>query len=67
MGRYRGIQGAKAVRKVKEVRQQILDICAQLKMRVETCGTNWDVVRKAICSAYFANAAKMKTVFLGLP
>ena len=53
---------AKAMRKVKEVRQQILDICTQLKMRVETCGTDWDVVRKAICSAYFANAAKMKTV-----
>ena len=31
-------------------------------MRIESCGTDWDVVRKAICSAYFQNAAKMKTV-----
>uniref|UniRef100_A0A7S4F4I0 RNA helicase n=1 Tax=Chrysotila carterae TaxID=13221 RepID=A0A7S4F4I0_CHRCT len=52
----------KAMRKVKEVRTQILDICKTLKMRIETCGTNWDQVRKAICSAYFQNAGKMKTV-----
>ena len=53
---------AKAMRKVKEVRQQILDICAQLKMRVESCGTEWDVCRQAVASTYFSNAAKMKTV-----
>ena len=53
---------AKAMKKVKEVRMQILDICKQLRMRVETCGTEWDSVRKAICSAYFQNAARMKTV-----
>ena len=35
---------AKAMKKVKEVRTQILDICSQLKMRVETCGTDWDQV-----------------------
>ena len=33
-----------AMKKVKEVRTQILDICSQLKMRVETCGTDWDQV-----------------------
>ncbi len=53
---------AKAMRKVKEVRSQILDICKGLKMKVLSCGTDWDQVRKAICSAYFQNAAKMKTV-----
>ena len=52
----------KAMKKVKEVRTQLLDICKQLKMRVETCGTDWDRVRKAICSAYFMNACKMKTI-----
>ena len=50
------------MKKVKEVRQQILDICAQLKMRIATCGTDWDVCRQAVASAYFCNAAKMKTV-----
>jgi len=53
---------AKAMKKVKEVRVQILDICKQLKMRVTTCGSDWDQVRKAICSAYFQNAGKMKSV-----
>ncbi|EOD31583.1 hypothetical protein EMIHUDRAFT_418272 [Emiliania huxleyi CCMP1516] len=53
---------AKAMRKVKEVREQILDICKQLKMRVTACGSDVDQVRKAICSAYFMNAAKMKTI-----
>ena len=34
------------MKKVKEVRTQILDICKQLRMRVETCGTEWDYVRQ---------------------
>ena len=50
------------MKKVREVRTQILDICKQLRMRVETCGTEMDDVRKAVCSAYFMNAARMKTV-----
>ena len=33
------------MRKVKEVRVQILDICKQLKMKVATCGSDWDQVR----------------------
>jgi hypothetical protein len=37
----------KAMKKVKEVRTQILDICKSLRMRIETCGTDWDLVRKA--------------------
>ncbi|KAL1510502.1 hypothetical protein AB1Y20_006806 [Prymnesium parvum] len=53
---------AKSMKKVKEVRVQILDICKQLKMTVSTCGSDWDQVRKAICSAYFQNAGKMKSV-----
>ena len=52
----------KAMKKVREVRTQILDICKQLRMRVETCGTEMDDVRKAVCSAYFMNAARMKTI-----
>ncbi len=35
----------KAMRKVREVRAQLLDITKQQKMKVESCGTNWDVVR----------------------
>eukprot|EP01120_Amphizonella_sp_Union-15-10_P016826 TRINITY_DN9110_c0_g2_i1.p1 TRINITY_DN9110_c0_g2~~TRINITY_DN9110_c0_g2_i1.p1 ORF type:complete len:196 (+),score=25.45 TRINITY_DN9110_c0_g2_i1:85-588(+) len=27
-----------------------------------SCGTDWDVVRKSICSAYFHNAARLKGI-----
>eukprot|EP01103_Thecamoeba_quadrilineata_P003091 TRINITY_DN12914_c0_g1_i1.p1 TRINITY_DN12914_c0_g1~~TRINITY_DN12914_c0_g1_i1.p1 ORF type:complete len:1086 (-),score=258.18 TRINITY_DN12914_c0_g1_i1:63-3320(-) len=53
---------AKAMRKVREVRQQLLDIMKQQKMQGKSCGTDWDVVRKGICSAYFHNAAKLKGI-----
>jgi pre-mRNA-splicing factor ATP-dependent RNA helicase DHX38/PRP16 len=53
---------AKGLRKAKEVRQQLLDIMTQHKIPMKSCGHDWDVIRKAICSAYFQNAAKFKSV-----
>eukprot|EP01114_Cavostelium_apophysatum_P006983 TRINITY_DN1861_c0_g1_i4.p1 TRINITY_DN1861_c0_g1~~TRINITY_DN1861_c0_g1_i4.p1 ORF type:complete len:1192 (-),score=397.74 TRINITY_DN1861_c0_g1_i4:17-3592(-) len=53
---------AKAMRKVREVRAQLVDIMKTLRMQNVSCGTDWDVVRKAICSAYFHNAARSKTI-----
>ena len=53
---------AKALKKVREVRSQLLDICKMLKIQIESSGTDWDVVRKCICSGYFHNAAKMKGI-----
>jgi len=50
------------MRKVREVRAQLLDIMKQQKMRAESCGTNWDIVRKAISSSYFHNAARFKGI-----
>jgi len=52
----------KALRKVREVRAQLLDIMKQQKIASVSCGSNWDVVRKAICSAYFASAARLKGI-----
>lgn len=52
----------KAMRKVREVRQQLKDILVQQKLEVKSCGTNWDVVRKCICSAYFYQAARLKGI-----
>ena len=52
----------KAMRKVREVRQQLKDILLQQKLEVKSCGTNWDVVRKCICSAYFYQAARLKGI-----
>lgn len=50
------------MRKAKEVRSQLLDIMQQQKLEVTSAGSDWDVVRKAICSAYFHNAAKMRGI-----
>jgi pre-mRNA-splicing factor ATP-dependent RNA helicase DHX38/PRP16 len=49
---------AKAMRKVREVRAQLKDIMDQQKIGIVSCGTEWDVVRKCICSSYFQNAAR---------
>lgn len=53
---------AKAMRKVREVRQQLKDILDQQKMEVVSCGTDWDIVRKCICSAYFHQGARLKGI-----
>lgn len=53
---------AKAMRKVREVRQQLEDILKQQKMNVLSCGTEWDIVRKCICAAYFHQAARLKGI-----
>ena len=53
---------ASGLRKAKEVRAQLLDIMQQQKVPINSCGSDWDIVRKAICSAYFHNAAKLKGI-----
>eukprot|EP00878_Enallax_costatus_P037454 GHUV01042311.1.p1 GENE.GHUV01042311.1~~GHUV01042311.1.p1 ORF type:complete len:486 (+),score=136.42 GHUV01042311.1:211-1668(+) len=55
------LQG-KGLKKAKEVRAQLLDIMKQQKLPLTSCGSDWDIVRKAICSAYFSNAAKFKGI-----
>jgi pre-mRNA-splicing factor ATP-dependent RNA helicase DHX38/PRP16 len=52
----------KALRKVREVRQQLKDILVQQKLEVKSCGTDWDIIRKCICSAYFYQAARLKGI-----
>ena len=48
------------LRKAKEVRAQLADIMTQQKIPMNSSGGDHDVVRKAVCSAYFHNAAKVK-------
>lgn len=50
------------LRKAKEVRQQLADIMEQQKIPIRSAGSDWDAVRKAICAAYFHNAAKLKGI-----
>ncbi|XP_014681833.1 PREDICTED: pre-mRNA-splicing factor ATP-dependent RNA helicase PRP16-like [Priapulus caudatus] len=52
----------KAMRKVREVRQQLKEIMDQRKMPLKSCGTDWDIIRKCICSAYFHQAARLKGI-----
>ncbi|CAA7388058.1 unnamed protein product [Spirodela intermedia] len=52
----------KGLRKAREVRSQLLDILKTLQIPLVSCGMDWDVVRKAVCSAYFHNAARLKGV-----
>lgn len=49
------------------MRAQLKDIMVQQRMSLASCGTDWDVVRKCICAAYFHQAAKLKVrdVLLG--
>jgi len=53
---------AKALRKVREVRAQLQDIMKTLGLEERSSGTEWDGVRKVICSGYFNNAARMKGI-----
>ncbi|RUP44791.1 Asp-Glu-Ala-His box polypeptide 38, isoform CRA_d, partial [Jimgerdemannia flammicorona] len=52
----------KAMRKAREVRSQLLDIMKSTKMPYVSCGTDWDIIRKCICSAYFHQAARVKGI-----
>ena len=48
---------------VREVRGQLEDLMDQQRVPVTSCGEGaWDAVRRAICSAYFFNAAKLRGV-----
>ncbi|XP_029464132.1 pre-mRNA-splicing factor ATP-dependent RNA helicase PRP16 isoform X3 [Rhinatrema bivittatum] len=48
--------------KVREVRAQLKDIMVQQRMSLASCGTDWDIIRKCICAAYFHQAAKLKGI-----
>ena len=52
----------KAMRKVREVRSQLMDIMQSKKMKLKSIGNEWDNVRKCICSAYFHHAARLKAI-----
>jgi pre-mRNA-splicing factor ATP-dependent RNA helicase DHX38/PRP16 len=52
----------KALRRAKEIREQLQDIMKVQQMEVKSCGTDWDVIRKCICSGYYHQAAKVKGI-----
>ncbi|KAK4238251.1 P-loop containing nucleoside triphosphate hydrolase protein [Achaetomium macrosporum] len=53
---------SKSLRRAREVRDQLLDIMKMQNMQMVSCGTDWDIVRKCICSGYYHQAAKVKGI-----
>lgn len=48
------------MKKAREVREQLQDIMMKEKLDIMASGTDWDIIRKCICSGYFHQAAKAK-------
>ena len=44
------------------MRSQLKEIMEQQKMKMVSVGTDWDVIRKCICAAYFHQAARLKGI-----
>lgn len=53
---------SKAMKKAREVHAQLQDIMKVQRIEHRSCGGSWDVVRKAICSAYFYNSGRIKGI-----
>jgi len=52
----------KSLKKVREVRGQLEEIMQQQHLQINSIGTDWDQVRKAICAGYFHNASKLRGI-----
>ncbi|KAL9110285.1 MAG: hypothetical protein Q9227_005192 [Pyrenula ochraceoflavens] len=52
----------KSLRRAAEIRQQLSDILASSKLELCSAGTDWDPIRRCICSGYFPQAARVRSV-----
>ncbi len=52
----------KALKKVREIRAQLADVMAQLRIPDNSVGMDWDVVRKCIAASYFVKAGKLRGI-----
>eukprot|EP00818_Percolomonas_sp_WS_P008757 CAMPEP_0117445936 /NCGR_PEP_ID=MMETSP0759-20121206/6065_1 /TAXON_ID=63605 /ORGANISM="Percolomonas cosmopolitus, Strain WS" /LENGTH=1134 /DNA_ID=CAMNT_0005238153 /DNA_START=100 /DNA_END=3500 /DNA_ORIENTATION=- len=52
----------RSMRRVREIRAQIIDLMKKHNIRLISSGTDWDLVRKAVCSAYFHHVCKLKGI-----
>lgn len=50
------------LQKVREIRSQIVEIMKKNHHTIISCKYDYDIIRKVICSSYFINAAKCKTI-----
>ena len=52
----------KSLKKVDDVRKQIVFIMVNNDIKLVSCRNNWDEVRKCIIAGYFLNSAKLKGI-----
>ena len=52
----------KSLKKVNDVRKQIILIMLNNNINLISCNNNWEYVRKCIIAGYFLNAAKLKGI-----
>ncbi|KAJ7229174.1 P-loop containing nucleoside triphosphate hydrolase protein [Mycena pura] len=70
---YENFIQARSMRRAQDVRKQLLGIMDRYKHEILSAGRDYNVVRKAICSGFFRNAAKKdpqegyKTLVEGTP
>lgn len=50
----------KGMRKAREVREQLVDMLKAEGVTMSTGGDDWDVIRRAVCSAFYFQAARRK-------
>lgn len=50
----------RALRRAKEVREQLTIILKDRKTEIRSCNTDWDIARKCICSGYYSQAARVR-------
>jgi ATP-dependent RNA helicase DHX8/PRP22 len=51
------LQG-RGLKQAQDIRKQIIGIMDRFKLPVESCGRNYNLIRRALCSGFFRNAAK---------
>ncbi len=51
---------AKSLKRARDIRSQIHSIMTSQNLKTDSCGNNWDIIKKCICSGYFHQAAKVK-------
>lgn len=54
---------SKSMKKAREILSQLLEIIQKQKLPISSCQErSWDQIRKAICSSYFYNSARVKGI-----
>ncbi|EPX75102.1 ATP-dependent RNA helicase Prp16 [Schizosaccharomyces octosporus yFS286] len=50
------------LKRASDVRQQLVEIMSTQKIPIKSAGSEWDIIRKVLCSSYFHQAATAKGI-----